>query len=293
MNVDRIHINNIISLNRNKKELPKPFPYFGGKHYLVNRLLSLIPPHDIYIEPFAGGASLFYAKKPSRLEVLADLDRYIIQLHQLLKEGKFYDFGVKCLKNLLKSNPDRELMMRLKEKYWNNTANLCEAYIAILWNSYPNIRLKIFKTLNTLLTLGEDFFDQYRERLKNVILLNTDYKQAIAKFDSSNTFVYLDPPYYLQEAYKINWDLKDYADMFQFLSKIKSKFMLSLGYHKDILKLIPKSFHIYLIRVFNSYRGTSRIELLITNYDIMRYGDIKGVYSLNKVIKVKENGSFL
>lgn len=293
MNTNQIHINNVINLNRVRKELPKPFPYYGGKHYLVNRLLSLIPSHDIYVEPFAGGASLYYAKKPARLEVLADLDKYIIQLHQLLKEGRFYDFVIRCFKNLLKLNPDNEFMRRLVEKYKNNTATLCEAYIAILWNSYGNMVLAIFRKLNTLLRLGGKFFDRYRERLKNTILLNTDYRQAIAKFDSPNTFVYLDPPYYLQNAYKINWDLKDYADMFQFLTRIKSKFLLSLGYHRDILRLIPKRFYVYLVRVFNSYVGTNRIELLITNYDIMHYANIKEIYPLNRVIEVKENGSFL
>ena len=39
-----------------------PFRYAGGKFYARNLILEHIPPHSDYIEPFAGGASIFFAK---------------------------------------------------------------------------------------------------------------------------------------------------------------------------------------------------------------------------------------
>ena len=38
-----------------------PFRYAGGKFYARKLILELLPQHDDYIEPFAGGASIFFA----------------------------------------------------------------------------------------------------------------------------------------------------------------------------------------------------------------------------------------
>ncbi|GAB4525742.1 MAG: hypothetical protein Tsb0014_05350 [Pleurocapsa sp.] len=39
-----------------------PFRYPGGKFYARKLILEYIPPHSNYIEPFAGGGSIFFAK---------------------------------------------------------------------------------------------------------------------------------------------------------------------------------------------------------------------------------------
>jgi len=41
------------------KRLRAPFPWYGGKHFMVNKLLPLIPKHHTYVEVF-GGASCGY-----------------------------------------------------------------------------------------------------------------------------------------------------------------------------------------------------------------------------------------
>ena len=39
---------------------------------MLPHILPMIPRHRIYLEAFAGGASVFWAKKPSQVEVLND-----------------------------------------------------------------------------------------------------------------------------------------------------------------------------------------------------------------------------
>jgi len=41
----------------------KIFPYMGGKYYMINTLLKVIPSHRIYVEVFGGSAKLLLNKE--------------------------------------------------------------------------------------------------------------------------------------------------------------------------------------------------------------------------------------
>ena len=47
-----------------------PIVWFGGKGNMVKKLLPYCDvPHQTYVEPYGGGASLLFAKRPSPVEV--------------------------------------------------------------------------------------------------------------------------------------------------------------------------------------------------------------------------------
>jgi len=46
----------------------------AGKTHLAQRIVAEIPEHRVYVEPFAGGAQVLFAKEPSEVEVVGDLD---------------------------------------------------------------------------------------------------------------------------------------------------------------------------------------------------------------------------
>ena len=54
--------------------LKPPFTYFGGKLTLAERIAALLPPHQHYVEPFAGSLAVLLAKPPSPMETVNDLD---------------------------------------------------------------------------------------------------------------------------------------------------------------------------------------------------------------------------
>jgi DNA adenine methylase len=47
-----------------------PISYYEGKQQLATRILRMIPDHCIYYEPFCGGATIFFAKELSRVEII-------------------------------------------------------------------------------------------------------------------------------------------------------------------------------------------------------------------------------
>ncbi|QSH99083.1 DNA adenine methylase [Treponema phagedenis] len=58
-----------------------PISYYGGKQQLAKKIVSLIPEHKIYCEPFCGGAAILFAKEPSQsLSVSANRQNSLAKL---------------------------------------------------------------------------------------------------------------------------------------------------------------------------------------------------------------------
>lgn len=65
---------------------PPPFPYYGGKTRIAGRIAELLPEHLHYVEPFAGGLSVLFAKAPARMETVNDLDGDLMTWWRVLRE---------------------------------------------------------------------------------------------------------------------------------------------------------------------------------------------------------------
>ncbi len=63
-----------------------PFRYTGGKFYARKLILEQIPPHQSYIEPFAGGASIFFAKDKARQSWLNDIDFDLVNCYLMIRD---------------------------------------------------------------------------------------------------------------------------------------------------------------------------------------------------------------
>src|SRR5437879_3619769 len=60
-----------------------PLSYIGGKNRFAKRIIATFPSHTTYVEPFAGGAQVFFHKPKSEVEVLNDLDGEIVNFFRV------------------------------------------------------------------------------------------------------------------------------------------------------------------------------------------------------------------
>ena len=66
-----------------------PISYYGGKQKLLSTILTKIPEHTLYCEPFLGGAAIFFGKQPSEIEVINDTNKEMMNFYRE-KERKIF-----------------------------------------------------------------------------------------------------------------------------------------------------------------------------------------------------------
>jgi DNA adenine methylase len=63
-----------------------PLTFYGGKQKLAAQIVALMPSHTAYMEPFAGGAAVLFAKPRAERETLNDLDGQIMAFWRALRD---------------------------------------------------------------------------------------------------------------------------------------------------------------------------------------------------------------
>lgn len=66
--------------------MKSPVSYFGSKSTVASWIVSQLPAHEHYVEPFCGSLAVLLAKPPSRMETVNDLDRGIQTMWRVLRD---------------------------------------------------------------------------------------------------------------------------------------------------------------------------------------------------------------
>jgi DNA adenine methylase len=236
-----------------------PFCRVGSKKPIANKIINMIPPHEIYVEPFVGSGAIYWTKEQSKKEVINDLDKQLMNNYKLLKRTKERNF---------KSDLDTvDEIQRHVNTVHNTDGGRLLKEIAISCNTFGNTgRGGIYKPSNPYNKLKN--IDEYQKRMDNTTILNQDYKTVIKKYDSPQTFFFLDPPYESSEKLYKKGSF-NFAELNNVLENIKGEFLLTLNDSKNI-RTIFRGFKITGITV--PARGNKGIgvkdrkELIIKNY---------------------------
>ena len=260
--------------NENKSPLSG---YYGGKHRLARKIISLIPKHSTYIEPFFGGGSVFFLKKISNKEIINDKDNQLYRFWKVCKENT-YDL-YKKLKNItsFKKEHERSVKVLKGEEDAENEIDFASCFMINISHSFNGVKNDSFFLRNNNI---RDSIRQWRGkvslinnmilRLKDVDIYNKDAAWCIKKFDSDKSFFYLDPPYPgTNQKHYSGYSIDNFNNLCSVLSNMKGKFILSC-YLKKEMKISPY----WKIEEITSCRGLHnskrrkiiRKEALIRNY---------------------------
>lgn len=218
--------------------------YPGSKRRIAPWIIQHMPEHHSYLEPFFGGGAVLFAKEPSRIETINDIDGEVINFFSVIKDEEsrerlcelvaytpysreVYDQAFRYQKDNVSraaSFAVRSMQshgFRLSEKCgWKKDVYGREAAYAVrYWNRLPE----------ALQYIGR--------RLKSVQIENRPALELIRAFDHENVLIYCDPPYVLstrsRRQYRYEMTDDDHEALLLELCKSQAMIMLS-GYECEL-----------------------------------------------------------
>lgn len=241
------------------------FKRVGGKSKSKDLIISKIPEHRIYVEPFVGGGSVFFGKEPSDHEIINDLDTDIYNIYSDMKV-----VGSSMIRRQF--DPSRERFEELKASTTKNKSDRLFRNLYISLMSYSGNRSTYMGEKEEQLKKDSEIgikykTDKWHVRLKDVHIENKDFKKVITKYDSSVTFFFLDPPYSENNP---NWGYTNNVspiDVYNAVREIEGKFLITYDDTPEIRRIF-KGYKIVKFNVIYELSGqrTQGNELMIMNY---------------------------
>ena len=253
-----------------------PLAYIGGKSKLAKQIISLIPEHTTHCEVFSGAAWVFFRKRPSKTEVINDLDSDLVSFYRVV-QNHLEEF-LKQFKWLLCSREWFDDWKSQMDSLGLTDIQKAARYYYLQRQSFGGrVRNRSYgiaidgpPRIN-LLRLEEEM-SAVHLRLAKVWIENLPWNELITRYDRPETFFYCDPPYYLCTDYKHNFVMKDFISMADQLGRIKGKFMLSINDHPDIREVFKGFDHKEVSLLYTAGRKgpVEANELLFTNFEMQR-----------------------
>lgn len=249
-------------------KLVQPLKWHGGKAYLANKIIALMPPRCKnpnmpaaddpgwlhYVEPYFGGGSVLLANDPEGVsEVANDINGDLADFWQTMKAEHLFDLFLRRLQGTPFSSEE----YIVSEAYLSETApkHLItnwerSAYFFVRCRQSLSGRMKGFagitrsrtrKGMNEQVSAwlnAVEGLPAVHARLKRVLILNKPALEVIRSEDGPRTLFYLDPPY-LHETrattgeYEHEMTRMDHLMLLKHLVEVKGRFLLS-GYRSDL-----------------------------------------------------------
>lgn len=302
--------------------------YFGGKSSsaFMELINSRIPKSGIktYVEPFSGSFATYLDDKSLKFDTVIynDKNRHQVNLYRCCSEpDKFIPVLEKLKETVLKTDltdkEEKRLFYRsIYKKYTENDFldnmdfeigdfRRAAIYAYLITSSFSAVyprgggfvgykkdkdELKLDVLIRKLTK------NTYTEKLKTITdFHNIDFEELITKYDSEDTFIYLDPPYARfdekkgeDDAKRLFWYGSDADGVFgpashrrllELIKKSKSRWSLSYYYFPLLEELLPKDEYIWIEKEVNrssanggnnsdkKEKAAKGVELLIMNYD--------------------------
>lgn len=217
-----------------------PISYYGGKQRIASKIVSLIPKHTVYVEPFCGGAAVMFAKPWPDVsnnnhyrEVINDTDGRLINFYtQLRNNGEEL-----CRRLSLALYSEREYQTAKQIEHDDPVESARRYYVNIM-QSFSHVlgggwrRGVIGENVAATWINSVARLPEYLERMSSIHISCTDALKCIKQWDSPQTFFYCDPPYpKSQQGHYSGYSVADFDALISTLVNIKGSALVSCYDH--------------------------------------------------------------
>lgn len=248
-------------------------PWIGGKRRLADRIFPYFPIHTCYVEPFAGGAALFFLRRPADVEVLNDINGELVNLYRVVQHH--LEEFVRQFKWALSSRKVFEWLKMTRPETLTDIQRASRFYYLQQAAFGGKVDGQTYGTATTappslnLLRL-EETLSAAHLRLANAYIEHLSWQACMERYDRPHTFFYMDPPYWDTEGYGVEFGWAQYEDMARRLRQLQGKAIISLNDHPDVLRAFA-GYHIETTDIrytVGGGQGTERREVLIFSWDV-------------------------
>lgn len=240
----------------------------GGKGHLATRIVALMPPHLCYVEPYAGGLSVLFARDPSNCsEVVNDLHADLSNFWTVLQDADSWHQFRRIVEAIpfSESEFDRARTATVFGTDIDRAVNFfvrCRQSLAGRMKAFTGVtKTRTRRGMNNEVSAwlsAVEGLPAVHERLKRVLILNRPALDVIRGQDGEHTLMYLDPPYLhetraAKDVYEHEMSAAQHAELLLTLSTLKGKFLLS-GYRSELYDTAASKF------------GWSRVDFDIANH---------------------------
>ena len=210
-------------------------------------VISHLPKHKIYVEPYGGAASVLIRKPPSDIEIYNDLNDELVNFFKILRNP----YTAQRLINMLNLTPYSRV--EFNTCYLPSSFNLERARrlaVRALMGYSSTGASRLARTGFRYQIAGKrsaskdwmsypESLKAISERLRSVVMENIDAMTLIDRFDSPNTCFYVDPPYIWgtrsknskYQGYKYEMSDEAHIALLKRLKKAKGAVLLSAYEH--------------------------------------------------------------
>lgn len=218
-----------------------PLAYHGGKQRLASWIVSKMPRHTVYVEPFFGGGAVFFAKPVPAVtngddyrEVINDIDDRVIAFWQALGDPE-------CCADLI----DRIERTPYSRRLYEHAVDICRGDVDgdmawAIWVAFiQSFGHTGFATKSWAFTKvrgaqtkaaqnNKAILTSAAQRLSEVYIECRDAIDVIKRWDSPQTLFYCDPPYPgTAQAHYSGYSLQDYQSLIDTLDSCQGAALVS------------------------------------------------------------------
>lgn len=179
-----------------------PLTYYGGKQRMAPDIVALMPSHQVYLEPFAGGAAVFFHKPRVQRETLNDLDGAVSNFWHVVRDeplelaraleltpysrDEFHECRAGLDEELGGVERARRLIVTIDQSFsrggdsWSPPSLRADRRGRWQPGTWENVPEKIVAAAT---------------RLRGVALENADAIPMLSRWDLPECLIYCDPPY--------------------------------------------------------------------------------------------------
>ena len=234
--------------------------WMGGKRRLADRLIPLFPPHECYVEVFAGGAALYFLRpQPTPVEVLNDINGDLVNLYRVV-QNHLEEF-VRQFKWALSSRQIFEWQKMARPETLTDIQRAARFFYLQHHAFGGKVSGQSFGTATTAPAINLLRIEE-----------NLSWLECAERYDRPHTFHYMDPPYWQTAGYGVDFQFEKYERMADFMRRCKGKVVVSINDHPDIRRVF-EGFHFETTEIryttTNQRQGKAEVtgELIVMNWE--------------------------